>query len=82
MDDKAQVRLVEAHPQRGRSHKGLHLVVFKELFRTLPVGRVSASCVGEDIVPGLGQESGRIFSRRDRERVDDAAARHICQMCQ
>ena len=82
MDHKAEVRLVEAHAQRGRGHERLDLVVFQELFGPFAVSGIGAAGVGQHFVAGLGQEPGGVLGRGYGQRVDDAAARQIRQMGQ
>ena len=82
MHHEAEVRLVEAHPQRGRGHERLDLVVLEELLGPFPVRGIGAAGVGQHLVAGLGQQPGGVLGRGHGQRVDDPAARQVRQVRQ
>ncbi|SIM91387.1 Uncharacterised protein [Mycobacteroides abscessus subsp. abscessus] len=82
MHDEAQVRLVEAHPQRGGSHQRLDPILLQGGLRLLPILRVRAAGVGQHLVPRLGEDAGGVLRGGDGQGVDDAAARQIPQVRQ
>ncbi len=74
MHHEPQIGLVEAHAECRGGDQRLHLVSLQRLFGGLAFGGVGAAGVGQDVVPGLGQEGGGVFGGRHGEAVDDAAA--------
>ena len=74
MHHEAQVRFVEAHPQRGGGHERLDLVVQQRALQFFAFARIGASGVRAHPVSGGGEELGHILGRRDGQAVDDPAA--------
>jgi hypothetical protein len=80
VDDEAEIRLVEAHPQRHRRHEGLHLTPDQRVLERLAL-RGGQGCVvraGVD-APRL-QPAGDPRRVGDREAVDDAAAGELREL--
>lgn len=80
MHDEPQVGLVEPHAERTRGDQGLQLVALELLFELLALVGVGAPGVRADGVPVVAQQPGDVLGRRDRERVDDAAAGQVAEV--
>ena len=82
MDHEAEVRLVESHAERARGDQRFELVVLELTLQLFALVGVRTAGVGTHLMTGLAQESSGVLGSRHRERVDDAAARHVAQMAQ
>ena len=82
MEHKAEVGLIEPHPQGTRGHESLDLIGLEALLELLSLGSVGAAGVGIHRVARVPQQPGGIVGRRHRERVNDAAARKLCEVAE
>ena len=80
MHHEAEIRLVEAHAQRGRGHEGLDLILLECGLELLALRGVRAAGVGGDGVPGVRQRPRGVLRRTDGQGVDDPAARQLLQV--
>ena len=80
MDDEAEVRFVEPHSQRRGGHERLDPVVFELLLKLGPLLSIGPAGVGTDLVTPVAQNSGDVFGRADRERVDDSRTGEITKV--
>lgn len=80
MDHESQVRLVEAHPQRGGRDQRLHPVLLEVDLGLEPVGVLRLARVRGHIEAALAQEGRGLLGRGHRQRVDDAGALKLVQV--
>ena len=80
VDDEAEVRLVEAHPQRDRRHQRLEPVREQVLLERLALLGIDVRVVGPGIDAPSAEPAGDPLRVGDREAVDDAGAWHRGQV--
>ena len=74
MHNKAQVRFVESHAQRGRGYERFEFVVDQGALEAFAFLRLGAAGVSGDVPTGVFECLGEVVRSGDRQAVDDAGA--------
>src|SRR5690348_7345373 len=73
MDDKPNVRFIDAHAERDRRDDDLCLVPQKRVLVAVPVGLVHPGVIGQSTEAFMPQILGHVVDRVAAEAIDNAA---------